>query len=128
MKRAPDLVRDHHALRVTILLIVAILVVLAAACRHGTDTYQLTISSASGGNVIIPGEGTFAYDTGTVVPLVAVPDDGYHFVSWTGDIASIADPNAASTTIAVNGNYGIVANLETEGGGGSDGNGGHTQP
>ena len=49
-----------------------------------------------------------------VVQLVATPDEGYEFRSWTGDTASIDSPNAASTTITMNGNYGIVANFETE--------------
>jgi len=114
-----DLVKERHALIVTVFLIVAVLVAGAAAC-DGAGTYQLTISSASGGNVTSPGEGTFTYDAGTMVPLAAAPDDGYQFHSWTGDIANIADPNAASTTITMNGNYAIVANFETDGEAGPD--------
>jgi hypothetical protein len=94
-----------------ILLIVAFLGAGVADCDG--DTYQLTISSASGGSVATPGEGTFAYDAGIVVPLMATPDDGYQFLSWTGDIQHIGDPNAASTTIVMNGNYAILANFET---------------
>jgi hypothetical protein len=109
-----------------IFLIVVALVVGVTGC-DGARTCQLTISSALGGNVTIPGEGTFAYDAGTVVPLVATPDEAYQFRSWTGDVAYIANPNAASTTITMNGNYAIVANFETEGGTGPD-NGGPAQP
>jgi hypothetical protein len=126
MRRAPGLVKDHHVLRVSIFLIVAALVVGMIAC-DGPGTYQLTVSSASGGNVTIPGEGTFPYDAGTVVQLAATPDEGYQFRSWTGDIAYIADPNTASTTITMNGNYAIVANFATENQTGPD-NGGHIQP
>ena len=126
MRIASGLVKDHHVLTVTIFLIVAVLVVGAAAC-DGAGTYQLTISSTSGGNVTTPGEGTFPYPAGTLVQLVAVPDEGYEFRSWTGDIEHVANPNAASTTITMNGNYAIVANFET-GGGTGPGNGGHTQP
>jgi len=126
MRIASNLVKERHALIVTIFLIVAVLVVGAPAC-DGAGTYQLSISSASGGNVTTPGHGTFAYDAGTVVPLTAVPDDGYHFQSWTGNIEHIANPNLASTTIVMNGNYAIVANFETEDGTGS-GDGGPTQP
>jgi len=116
MKKAPDLVRDHHTLRVTIFFLIMIaLVVGAMGCRPGADTYQLTISSASGGNVTIPGEGAFTYDAGTEAPLVAAPDDGYHFVSWSGDIASIANPSAASTTVMMNANCAILANFAVEG-------------
>jgi len=75
--------------------------------------YDLTISifSTGGGSVIEPGEGVFTYDEGTVVDLVAVPDAGYRFVEWTGDVGTIADVHDASTTITVNGNYAVIANF-----------------
>jgi hypothetical protein len=75
--------------------------------------YDLTIDSTVGGNVTTPGEGLFPdYDAGTVVDLVATPDAGYRFVNWTGDVGTIADVYAASTTITVNGDYSITANFE----------------
>jgi hypothetical protein len=49
-----------------------------------------------------------------VVQLVATPDDGYQFRSWTGDTQGVANPKATSTTITMNGDYAIVANFETE--------------
>lgn len=116
MRIASGLVKDHDALRVTIFLIVALLTVGAVAC-NGARTYQLTISSGSGGNVTSPGEGTFRYPAGAVVQLVATPDDGYDFRSWTGDITNIGDLNTASTTITMNGNYAILANFGSGGGG-----------
>ncbi len=73
--------------------------------------YSLTISSTPGGSVTTPGEGRFLYDAGTVVKLVAVPDEHYHFVGWTGDVGTIADVHAASTTITMNGSYSITANF-----------------
>jgi hypothetical protein len=123
MKIASVLMRCHQVLPVSILLIVAVLLAGAAAC-DGAQTYQLTISSGSGGSITTPGAGTFAYDAGMVVQLAATADDGYHFGSWTGDIANIADPNAASTTITMNGNYAVVANFEMEHGAEPDGEGG----
>jgi hypothetical protein len=126
MRIASGLVKDHRVLTVTIFLIVAVLVVGAAAC-DGAGTYQLTISCTSGGNVTAPGEGTFPYPAGTLVQLLAAPDDGYQFRSWTGDIERIANPNGASTTITMNGNYAIVANFGT-GGGTGPGDGGPAQP
>lgn len=118
----------HHAAAVGILLIVVVLVAGAVACDGaGADTYQLSISSGSGGNVTAPGEGTYAYPAGTVVPVAATPDEGYQFHSWTGDVTHIANPNAASTTITMNGNYAIVANFQTEGETGP-GDGGPSQP
>ncbi|MDW7670767.1 MAG: S8 family serine peptidase [Bacillota bacterium] len=74
--------------------------------------YSLTISSTTGGSVTTPGEGNFTYSDGTVVNLVAVADSGYQFVNWTGDTGSIANVNAASTTITMNGSYSITANFE----------------
>jgi hypothetical protein len=71
--------------------------------------YSLTISSTAGGSVTIPREGAFAYDEGTVVELQAVPDAGYYFVNWDGDVGTIADVNAASTTITMQGDYEITA-------------------
>ena len=73
--------------------------------------YDLTIDSTTGGTVTTPGEGTFPYDAGTVVPLAASPDDGYEFVDWTGDVGTIANGSAASTSITMNGNYAITANF-----------------
>jgi alpha-tubulin suppressor-like RCC1 family protein len=72
---------------------------------------HLIISSTAGGNVTTPGEGTFTYDAGTVVNLVATPTAGYRFVNWTGNVGTIANVTAASTTITMNGNYSITANF-----------------
>ncbi len=78
----------------------------------GPTQYSLTISSSAGGSVTTPGEGTFVRNAGTVVNLVATPDYYYHyFVNWTGDVGTIADVNAASTTITMNGDYSITANF-----------------
>ena len=76
--------------------------------------YNLTISSTAGGNVTTPGEGNFTDKGGTKVALVATRDVGWGFVNWTGDISDIADVNAATTTITMNGNYSITANFEEE--------------
>jgi hypothetical protein len=73
--------------------------------------YDLAISSTAGGNVTDPGEGTFNYDDGEEVNLVATPDTNYHFVNWTGDVDDIDDVNDATTTIIMNDDYTIVANF-----------------
>jgi isopenicillin-N N-acyltransferase-like protein len=75
----------------------------------------LTISSTTGGSITTPGEGPFTYFYGTEVNLVAEPHEGYQFVNWTGDISTIADANAAATTITMNGDYSITANFEEAG-------------
>jgi parallel beta-helix repeat protein len=71
----------------------------------------LTISSTGGGSVIKPGMGTFAYESGTVVELIAMPDWIYRFDKWTGDVRNLPDVNTAATNITVNGDYSIMANF-----------------
>jgi len=74
----------------------------------------LTTSSTTGGDVTTPGEGPFQYDNGTVVNLVATADLSYHFVNWTGtavDDGKVADPNSATTTVAMDGDYTVQANF-----------------
>jgi len=74
--------------------------------------YEINISSTSGGSVNTPGEGTFTYDGGTVVNLVATPLSGYRFINWTGNIDTIANINFTSTTITMNDHYSITANFK----------------
>jgi len=73
--------------------------------------YNLITSSTEGGSVIAPGENAHTYDKGEVVNLVAVADEGYVFMNWTGDVSAIADVDTASTTITMNGGYSITANF-----------------
>jgi len=107
--------RYHHVTRITLLLIAVVLVSGITACNR-SGTYQLSISSTSGGSVTIPGESVYTYDAGIVVELVATPHDGYSFQAWTGDVGDITDPSSASTNITINGDYSITAEFEDEGG------------
>ena len=75
-------------------------------------TYTLSISSTAGGSVATPGVGTFIYPVGMVVSLVAIPATGYRFLNWAGDVGTIANVNAAATTITMNADYSIMANFE----------------
>ena len=75
--------------------------------------YSLTVATTSGGLVTKPGQGTFVYQGGTIVDLIAQPDEGYEFVRWTGDVDAIVDVNAAQTTITMNGSSSITANFES---------------
>jgi len=108
--------RCHHLARVSIFfLIVAGLIVWMTGCYTCfPKQYTLIISSTEGGSVTEPGEGTSIYYGGTVVDLVATPDAGYHFVEWTGNVGTIADVNAAITTITINDDYTITANFALE--------------
>ncbi|MGB5924637.1 MAG: GLUG motif-containing protein [Dehalococcoidia bacterium] len=92
----------------TFVITVALIVGLAG-CAPGPVQYTLTISVTEGGEIVAPGEATSIYDEGTAVTLVVFPHTGYRFVNWTGDVSSMADVNAASTTITMNGDYSITA-------------------
>ncbi len=75
--------------------------------------YSLTTSSTEGGSVTTPGEGISIHAANTTVDLVAQPYEGYQFLKWTGNVSTIADVNAASTTIAMNASCSITATFET---------------
>ena len=97
-----------------------------ATCTPAVVEWYLTINSTTGGNVTVPGEGTFGpYANGTVVSLTATPDASYTFVNWTGDVGTITNVSAANTTITMQANYSITANFASippgPGGGGGGG-------
>jgi len=77
------------------------------------NQYNLTTNSTIGGNVTIPGEGTFGpYNHGTVVNLTATPDANYTFINWTtANMSEIANATAASTTVTVDENKTVTANF-----------------
>jgi hypothetical protein len=76
----------------------------------------LTVSSTRGGSVTIPGEGTFLDPLGAKVTLVAVPDEGGQFVKWSGDVSTIDNVLAPSTTITMDSSYSIRADFSGAGG------------
>jgi hypothetical protein len=71
--------------------------------------YNLTIASTEGGSVTEPGEEMFTYDEGTVVDLIAEAEEGYRFDEWIGDVGTVVDVYAATTTITMNGDYSVTA-------------------
>src|SRR4030042_1618680 len=101
--------RHHYVARVSIFLVTVALIAGMVGC--GQPSYNLTITSTAGGTVTTPGVGTFTYNASTVVSLNATPDAGYHFVNWTGTVSTIANVNAAATTITMNNHYSITANF-----------------
>ncbi len=72
---------------------------------------ELTTDSTTGGSVTTPGEGTFTYEHGTEVDLVAEADSGYRFVGWTGDVETMGNTEDAGTSIIMNDDYAITANF-----------------
>ena len=81
---------------------------------------RLIVTSANGGSVTRPGEGTFDYNYGDIVVIEATADHGYTFANWTGsavDNGKVTNPDAASTTVTVDGNYILQATfLRSDGG------------
>jgi O-glycosyl hydrolase len=88
-----------------------------AVANFAADIVKKTLitSSTSGGSVTTPGEGSFEYDQGTVVNIVASPNTDYNFVVWTGTAVTagkVADPCAASTAVTMDDDYTVTANFE----------------
>jgi hypothetical protein len=102
--------RDYYVARASIFLITVALIAGMIACASPPE-YNLTILTTEGGEVTSPGEGTFSYDEGMVVPIVAFPYTGYRFVNWTGDVSTIADVEDASTTIIMDAGRSVTANF-----------------
>jgi len=75
--------------------------------------FELSIVSGEGGAVEVPGEGVFPYDAGTVVELEAVPDYGFYFAGWTGNVATIADVTSGLTSIVMDDDYRIEATYDS---------------
>jgi uncharacterized repeat protein (TIGR02543 family) len=104
----------HYLAKLSILFIMVALIAGIVGC--GGESYNLTITSTAGGSVTTPGVGTFTYGAGTVVHLVATPATNYTFANWTGNVSTVDNVNATSTTITMNGNYSITANFEIKSG------------
>ena len=106
--------RKHHYLVIvsTFLITVALIAGIVGCEPTLAQQYDLTIASTAGGSVTMPGEGVFSCDMCVAVNLVATPSSGYQFVNWTGNVSTIANVNAAITTITLNGDYSITANFE----------------
>jgi hypothetical protein len=68
--------------------------------------YTLTITSEPGGTTD-PTPGTYTFDAGTEVAITAIPENGYRFGGWSGDVSSTDNP----ITIAMNSDISIKANF-----------------
>jgi hypothetical protein len=72
---------------------------------------QYTLNVSSGGNGSATPSGETSQSCNASVPISATGNSGYCFANWTGDIASITNPNAAPTNIFMNGSKTIQANF-----------------
>ncbi len=106
-----DTIADVHAAETTITMDNSYSITANFELIQGL--YSLTTSSTLGGSVTKPGEGIFIHFAETKVNIVAEPNEGYQFVSWTGDVGTIADVYDATTTITMDDNYSITANFES---------------
>jgi len=68
--------------------------------------YTLTITSGTGG-ITDPTPGTYTFDVGAEVTISAIPENGYRFGGWSGDVSSTDNP----ITIAMNSDISIKANF-----------------
>lgn len=88
---------------------------LTANFTSASDTKRvLTITSTTGGDVSLPGEGSFICGDGQELTIGAQTDPGYRFSGWTGtavDAGKVASPTSASTTVTVDLNYSLCANF-----------------
>ena len=82
---------------------------------HPEPMALLMISRTGDGNVT-PRVGTHLYPLGAEVSLVAVPYEGSQFIRWYGDVNTIANVTAPSTTITVDRPYSIIAVFSGGGG------------
>ena len=71
-------------------------------------TYALIVISSTHGSVTEPGQGVFFYPAGTEVTIIAKPDDGWRFDSWTGDVA---DKSSPTTNITITKSEVVTANF-----------------
>jgi len=69
-------------------------------------TYTLNVTSSNGTVTFNPPGST--YPVNTVVTVAAVPNSGYMFTGWSGDLSGSANP----TTLTMNANKSITANMD----------------
>lgn len=82
---------------------------------HFRTKLKLTISSNAGGTTN-PVPGSYFYDLGTQVTVKAIPNSGYQFDSWSGDVTGTSNP----ITINMDNDKSITATFKTISSGGDD--------
>jgi len=101
--------RHHYLAGVGIFLITVALIAGMVGCFNAPTRHLLMIIPTEDGEVSEPGEGNFIYNEGTVVNLVAEANEGCYFVNWGGNVTTVADVEAPTTTMTMNDNYIIYA-------------------
>ena len=75
--------------------------------------FDLTVSSSGNGAVALDPPGG-VYDSSTVVTLSALPDSGYAFTGWSGDLSGNANPDSVvmDSNKAVTANFALLSTLQ----------------
>jgi hypothetical protein len=110
-----DTIADFYAAETTITMNSSYSITANFETWHPEPVTLLIVSSTAGGSVTTPGEGTFLCPLGTEINLVAEAGSGYQFANWSGDVDTIDDVDAASTTITMDSSYAIRANFQEAG-------------
>ena len=106
--------RYNHLTRAAGLLVIAALTAgtVAYGGQPASSTSNLSITSTSGGSATTPSEGAFPCPPSTAMGPIAEPEAVYCSMNWTGNVGTVADVRASTTTFTMNGNYAIAANFE----------------
>ena len=73
-----------------------------------SPTMHTLTMQVNGSGSTSPVVGHHSYTSGTVISVASIPDAGWRFDGWTGDVA---DPSSAITTIIVDSDKALVANF-----------------
>jgi len=92
-------------------VIIAFGLIMPAYCQTKDMTLLLEQTPVKGGD-ITPVAGVHYFKPNSQVVLTAVPNDGYKFIHWLGDVS---DPAAASTVVYLNEPKVIIAVFEKAG-------------
>ena len=87
---------------------------ITVSATFAINTYQLTVSSTTGGTITVPASSPVTVNHGVATTITAVATVGYTFTGWTvvTGTASIATPAALSTTATLtSGNATVRANF-----------------
>lgn len=79
--------------------------------------FNVSISGGDLGQVFLPTRPNAKFDAGTEIVIKAVPNDHYHFVSWTGSAVragKVIDENSAVTELIVDADYTLIANFQID--------------
>ena len=100
----------NAATRIRIVALLASFIVTAEA---GPPTFTLTVDVDGYGTVVLDPDRE-AYKRNNIVNLEAIPDEGYVFYHWVGDLSGDANP----VTLRVSDNHSVTAVFVEAGGGG----------